>query len=73
MVTWNNDDIKTLYRHVLGQALQDTVSEGLDYFRLDNPDFMLVCELAEKSPVEVMERAYAIATGLVSPEGIAIE
>jgi hypothetical protein len=64
----NDDEVRILFREVLAQAMCDTVEEGMEYFSLDNRDFLYICALAGKRPVEVLERVHLIANGLVDVE-----
>jgi hypothetical protein len=55
-----------LWRGVLLQAMQDEVKEYGGYFKMDNPDFLLVCDYAQQRPTKMIERYIKLKAGTIA-------
>lgn len=56
----------TLWRQVLAQAMYDSIKENDDgYFKLDNPDFLDVCDMAHLDATGVVERFFMLKNKLI--------
>lgn len=53
--------MRNLWRAVIYQAMIDhKKGEDVNYLKLDNPDFLMVCDLAGVNPAKIIERLYSL-------------